>query len=182
MDLESIEGYFSEGTLALMSGVAIIVTITFFIYEIIPLFSDRPMIFMFSVIALIVCVISSISFYLFEITLLSDVIGKLLTGLTVTIFAVILFHVGRAYGISSLPEVALIGFLGFASTLPLTRGVLIPLFGHGVSESSGKEFEEIDEIDEDEDDELEPDIEDEIEGPEEGIEEGDDLTQEDEPW
>ncbi len=132
MDTEAMDDFFSdfsEGMLALVSGIAIIITITFFIYEIIPLFSDEPMVFTFSIFSLIVCVAASISFYLSDITLLPDVVGKLITGLSITIFAVILFHIGNSYGISALPEVVLIGLLGFVSALTLSKGVLIPLFG-----------------------------------------------------
>jgi len=195
MNFESIDDLFSEfseGMLALMSGIAIIITITFFIYEIGPLFSEERTIFMFSIFALIVCIVSSISFYLAEITLLPDVIGKLLTGLTITIFAVILFHVGRSYGISSLPEIVFIGFLGFVSALTLTRGVLVPLFGEEMflemSETDEDEFSDIDEIEDVGEDEkgMEPAFSEDTEEDEDlemkGSKNEDDPSQENEPW
>lgn len=188
MDVEDLDDVFSEsseGLLALISGIAIIITITFFIYEIVPFFSDHPMIFLFSVSSLIVCVVSSISFYLSDITLLPDVLGKLITGLTITIFAVVLFHVGRTYGMSSLPEVVLIGFLGFASALPLARGVLIPLFGEGevfeVSESE-EEFEDIEEDEVGFEHEIEEGEDGSASGGEEEIEEETSFSQKNEPW
>ncbi len=207
MDWENLDDAFSEfsdGMLALLSGIAIIITITFIIYEVWPLLSDQRMIFVFSISALIVSVVASISFYLSSITMLPDVVGKLITGLTVAIFGVILFHVSRTYGISSLPEIVLLGFLGFASALPLAKGVLVPLLGEDTTfEVSGSDEEEFEDIEEEElegiegdEDEFEYEIEEDIEGDEDEFEyeidevgedaeepeEEEDFSQENEPW
>ncbi len=162
MGLEKIDEVLSdmsEGILALVSGIAIIITITFIIYEVGPLLDDKSGIFAFSLISLLVCVVSSISFYLSDITLLPDVGGKLITGLTLALFGVILFHVGNTYGASELPVVILTGSLGFASSLPLVKGVLIPVFG----DEAYLDTEEDESFETDFETGLEEDIEEDVE-------------------
>ncbi len=149
MDLEEIDEYLSdmsEGVMALISGIAIIITVTFFIYTIWPLWDQgEGGLFAFSIVALIVTILSSIGIYLSDITFLPDVIGKLLTGLTIAIFGVIIFHVANAYGAGALPEVVLMGLLGFASALPLTKGVLIPLFSEEDFVTIGEDIDDFEE-------------------------------------
>lgn len=149
MNLEDIDEFLSdmsEGVMALVSGVAIIITVTFFIYTVWPLWDQGEAgLFAFSIVALVVTIISSIGLYLSDITFLPDVLGKLITGLTAAIFGVVIFHVANTYGAGALPEVILMGFLGFASALPLTKGVLIPLLGEEEFMTTGEELEDFEE-------------------------------------
>ncbi len=159
MDLEDIENLFSdvsEGVQALISGVALIITLIFFVYAVIPIYGDHPNVVLFSLLSLLVCFLAPFFFRLPDMTLVPDVLGWLLTGIAIAIFGWIIFHAGYYIDILSLGYILPSGLLGFASSLPLTEGVLIPLYGGEVTGT----FKEDLEAEEDEfEDEFESDFE-----------------------
>ncbi|MBS3816827.1 MAG: hypothetical protein KGY76_04620 [Candidatus Thermoplasmatota archaeon] len=153
MDLESIDEIFSdtpENVLALVSGIAIIITVIFFIYAVIP----HSGIILFSFLSLLICFSAPIFFRLSDMTIIPDVVGWLLTGVAIAGYGWIIFHVGYYVDVLSLKFVIPSGLLGFASGQPLTRGVLIPLFGGGGYGTVGSdvEIEEEEEFEEGEED------------------------------
>jgi len=176
MDLEELDDYlseFSEGTYALISGISIIITVIFFIYAVVPLYEDYAFIVLLSFLALLVCFCAPIFFRLADITLLPEVLGWLLAGIAIALFGWIIFHAGYYIDTLSLQYVIPSGLFGFASSLPLTKGVLLPLFGEGElgtfeselevdEETEGEEYEDqiergFEDRDHDEGDTLEAD-------------------------
>ncbi|MBS3789807.1 MAG: hypothetical protein KGY66_02720 [Candidatus Thermoplasmatota archaeon] len=194
MDLKEIDeifSEFSEEVLALVSGIAMIITVIFFIYAVMPLYGDHAIFFWFSLLALLVCFTIPIFFRLSDLTLVPEVVSWLLTGITIAIFGWIIFHAGYYENIRSLSYIIPSGLLGFASSFPLTKGVLVPLVGEGELEI----LEIDDEIEEDEG-KIESEIDEDFEEPEEDFgktesdednykksEEAKDTSEEDEgPW
>ncbi len=167
MELKKIEDIFSEmseGLQALISGVVLIITAIFLIYAVFPIYGDHPIIVLFSILALVVCFLAPVFFRLPEMTLVPDVVGWLLTGVSIAIFGWIIFHGGYFIDIVSLRYIFPAGLLGFASSIPLTEGVLLPLYG----ERSAHMFqEEEDEFEE----EFESDFDEGFEEEEESYEE-----------
>ncbi|MEF8874591.1 MAG: hypothetical protein V5A88_07985, partial [Candidatus Thermoplasmatota archaeon] len=134
MDLEEIDELFSEVSeeiLALVSGIAIIITVIFFIYAVAPLYEVYSDIVLFSFLSLLVCFSAPIFFRLPDMSAVPDVVGWMLTGVTIAGFGWIIFHVGYYIDVLGLKLIIPSGLLGFASSLPLTQGVLIPLLGEG---------------------------------------------------
>ncbi|GEM_PF-2027282 len=168
MGLEDVDEIFSEVSeevLALVSGIAIIITIIFFIYAVVPLYEDHSTIVLFSLLSLIVCFAGPVLFRLPEMSSVPEVVGWMMTGITIAGFAWIIFHVGNYIDLLGLKVIIPSGLLGFASSLPLTQGVLLPLLGEGMFEMfetdmEEDEFEEEEfEEDEFEEDEFESDLE-----------------------
>ncbi|MFP4000665.1 MAG: hypothetical protein ACLFU5_02045 [Thermoplasmata archaeon] len=153
MDLSGIEDLFSEiseGLLALISGIAIIITVIFFVYAIIPLYGDQNSIVWFSLLSLLVCFLTPVFFRTPDMSTVPDVLGWLMAGITIALFGWMVFHTGYYINFSGLGYIIPSGLLGFASGLPLTEGVLIPLFsGEGLRafEFSGKSEKDEDEED-----------------------------------
>ena len=161
MDMESLDDLFSEfseGIYALVSGIVIIITIIFFIYAVVPLYEHHFLIVLLSFLSFLVCFSAPIFFRLSDITLIPEVVGWLLAGISFALFGWVIFHGGYYLdeGVLSLQYIIPSGLFGFASSLPLTKGVLLPLFGGG-------ELEHF---------ETERDIEEDLEGTEESDQEG----------
>jgi len=165
MDIESLDDFFSEYSeevFALLSGIVIIITIIFFIYGVRPLWDPHSLIVLLSLLSFLVCFSAPIFFRLSDMTLVPDVVGWLLGGVSIALFGWVIFH-GGYY----LREVVLTfqyivpsGIFGFLSSFPLTKGVFIPLFGEGDLSAFGIESED------------EEDFEEEFEETEESEEEG----------
>ncbi|MFW5945513.1 MAG: hypothetical protein ACOCSJ_02825 [Candidatus Natronoplasma sp.] len=191
MDLESLDelfSEFSEGIYALMSGISIIITVIFFIYAVIPLYDNYAFIVLLSSLALLVCFGAPIFFQLSEMTLVPDVVGWLLAGISIALFGWVIFHGAYYVDILSLQYIIPSGLLGLASSLPLTKGVLLPLFGEGefeVLETESEVDEDLEELEESDD---EGQIERDFEERTGGYEEEDTLDDEkfpeedNEPW
>ncbi len=186
MDMESLDeilSEFSEGTYALVSGISIIITIIFFIYAVVPLYENHAFLVLLSFLALIVCFFAPIFFRLADITLVPDVVGWLLAGVSIALFGWIIFHAGYYIDTLSLQYIIPSGLFGFASSLPLTKGVLLPLFGTGDLET----LETEEDFEETEEDEYEGQIHQDFEldneaEQDENLDEKKYLEKENEPW
>lgn len=155
MDLDDLDIFsqYSVGTFALISGMAIIGTITYFIYVIFPYTNDP--IFFYSVIPFGLGILIPPFFFLDDLTETSDIFGKFLAGTVVAVMVWIAFHSGTQANLdlSNLEFVKLIvlpGIFTFITSLLLFRGVAVPLieegrFGGGSGEWEGIEFDEEDE-------------------------------------
>ncbi len=187
-DLDEIFSEFSEGTLALVSGISIIITIIFFIYAVIPLYENHAFIVLLSFLALVVCFSAPVFFRLADITIVPDVLGWLLAGVSIAIFGWIIFHGGYYVDVFSLQYIIPSGLFGFASSLPLTKGVLLPLFGEGefetfkTDEGMGEDFEDMEE--ETYEDQIERDFEEDTEDKDEKdiFDKEEYQEEENEPW
>jgi len=188
MDVESLDDYFSEfseSILAILAGVVIIITIWFFIEAVIPLWSDNSILLIYAFVLLFVGVIAPIAFYISELTLWPDLVGKLITGITGAIFLVLIIQVITSHDSSKLPEIVFSGLLGLSSSLLLTRGVLVPLLGTETYLERSETFEEgLEETEEsDHEEQIERDFEPNTEGDEEEILDGKKFPEEEnEPW
>ncbi|MEF8832309.1 MAG: hypothetical protein V5A66_02185 [Candidatus Thermoplasmatota archaeon] len=191
MDMEEIDDLlseFSEGTFALVSGIAIIITIIFFIYAVVPLYGEHTFIVLLSFLSLLACFCSPIFFRLSKITLAPDVVGWLLAGITIAIFGWLIFHGAYYVDILSLQYIIPSGLFGFASSLPLTKGVLLPLFAEGELGTFETDLETEEEIEDTEESDSEGQLERDFEVPDEESDEEDILDEEKiseedkEPW
>ncbi len=191
MDLESLDelfSEFSEGIFALISGISIIITVIFFIYAVLPLYENHAFIVLLSFLALLVCFSAPIFFQLSEITLVPEVLGWLLAGISIALFGWVIFHGGYYVDVLSLQYIIPSGLLGLASSLPLTKGVLLPLFGGGgleVLESDSEVDEDLEELEEGDDEgQIERDFDESTDGYEEEstLDEERFPEEEDEPW
>ncbi|MFW5907154.1 MAG: hypothetical protein ACOCTR_02215 [Candidatus Natronoplasma sp.] len=194
MDLGDISDPFSdmsEEVLALLSGVAMIITFIFFTYAIVPLYGDHSWVVWFSLLSLFVCFGVPIFLNLSDITLVPDMVGWLLSGIMLALFGWIIFHAGYYEDVLSLQYIIPSGLLGFSSSYPLTKGVLVPLLGEGAwdvfeseEEFEEEELEEEEEFDEEfeEEEELEEFEEFEEEGFEEEPEEEKSFEEDEGPW
>ncbi len=156
MDTDKFFSKFSEGILAILAGISIIITISFFVYVVGQFLPDKQWLFVFSLIAVIVGVIAPISFYISELTVWPDLLGKLITGITIALLAVLLVNVYLSYEVGELLRVFLSGILGLFSSLLLVRGVLVPLYGSEVEFESSETIEES--FEEDFEDQMEEDF------------------------
>ncbi len=165
MDMEDFFSESSEGLLAILAGIAIIITISFFVYVVGQHIPDEPILFVFPLVAVIVGALAPISFYISELTTWPDLIGKLVTGITIAILVVLIINMNMSYEVSDLIEVLLSGVLGLSSSLLLVRGVLVPIYGEEMEfESSGSSRESFGEsFDEEIEEDFETEEEDMIE-------------------
>jgi len=194
MDMESLDDIlseFSEGVYALVSGIVIIITIIFFIYAVVPLYEHHSFLVLLSFLSFLVCFSAPIFFRLSEITLIPEVVGWLLAGISIALFGWIIFHGGYYLdeGVFSLQYIVPCGLFGFASSLPLTKGVLLPLFGEGELGTFGTDLDIEDEFEETEESDYEEQIERDFEEnagrrdeEEEALDEKKFLEEENEPW
>lgn len=166
-ELEEVFSEVSEGVQALLSGISIIIAIIFFIYAVFPLYGEHTNIVLFSILSLFVCFSAPLFFRLPKMSMLPEVIGWLLTGITLAAFGWIIFHATYYIAFSSLGYIVPSGLFGFASSLPLTKGVLMPLYGGERSESYDIEEEEEEEFEEEFDEEFESDFDEGLEESEE---------------
>ncbi len=177
MDIENILSRYSDELLAIFSGIVIIFTIYFFLTVVVPLWSEKSSLVIFSLITLIVGVIIPLSFYISDVTVWPDPVGKMITGISIAIFLILVIHISLSYGTSNLGEVLFSGLLGLSSSLLLVRGVLVPMMGVEL-EYEGSIEEENFEVDDHETnkDEEEPDLF------KEETEDEKFIGEEDEPW
>ncbi|MFO7991277.1 MAG: hypothetical protein R6U61_03160 [Thermoplasmata archaeon] len=161
-DLDIFERY-STGTFALISGMAIIGTVTYFIYVIMGL---EQWVFFYSVLAFILGVFIAPFFFLEDLTGSSDIIGKFLSGVVAAAIVWIGYQSGTSQNLSGIEltlYIVLPAIFTFITSLLLTRGVLVPMIEGGElgggREWSGTDYEE----DEWEEEEFDEDIEDEYE-------------------
>ncbi len=155
-DLDIFDRY-STGTFALISGMAIIGTVTYFIYVIMGL---GEWVFFYSVLAFILGVFIAPFFFLEELTGSSNILGKFLSGIVAAAIVWVGYQSGTSQNLSSIKltlYIVLPAIFTFITSLILTRGVLVPLIEEGElgggKEWSGTDYEE----DEWEDEGLEED-------------------------
>jgi len=188
MDMESLDDFFSEfseGMMAILAGVVIIITIWFLIETVIPLWSDKTILLVYAFVLLFVGVLAPIAFYISELTVWPDLVGKLITGIAIAIFIVLIIQVVTSHGSSELPEIVFSGLLGLSSSLLMTRGVLVPLLGTERYLERSETFEEdLEEMEEnDHEDQLERDFKYNTEKDEEDtFDEEKYPEEENEPW
>lgn len=182
MDLERVLSKYSQELLAIFSGIVIIFTIWFFIYQVTPLWSENRWLVVFSLVALIMGVIIPTSFYISEITLWPDPVGKLITGISIAIFIILINQVSISYGTTHIGEVLFTGLLGLSSSLLTVRGVLVPMFGIEYEKKEDTEMKAESHVEEKSDEE--PDLFEEEDEVEEKRHEEDEkfLQEKDEPW
>ncbi|MFW6040939.1 MAG: hypothetical protein ACOC85_03800 [Thermoplasmatota archaeon] len=121
----------STGSLALISGMAIIGTATFILSVIFPLFRTDPSVFYFSMISLCLCGAAPLFLHLDDLFDFPDVIAKFMAGALLAGFAALLFHVNQSRELGSwlypIPEVFLTGLFSFITIYLLIKGVVIPI-------------------------------------------------------
>ena len=121
----------STGSLALISGMAIIATGTFFAYIIYPLLESDPTVFYYTVIGLSLCIAAPLFFYLDEIINFSDILGKFTSGALLAGFAALLFHINQSFDIEGwlypILHIFLTGLFSFITVFILVRGVIVPI-------------------------------------------------------
>ena len=167
MDLDDLDIFeqYSSGTFALVSGMAIIGIVTYFIYVILGLRDGQEMIFFFSILAFTLGIFIPIFFFMEELGGSSDILGKFLSGIIVAAIVWISYHNYNAEGLNGTElsiYIILPAFFTFMTSLILVKGVVMPLLEEGGFGGGGwsgvkedYEIEEEYEVD-DLDDELEP--------------------------
>lgn len=146
---------YSPGAFALVSGAAMIGTIFYIIWVILPTLNSDSYVFLFSMLSLIFCAIAPPLYYLDELSDYSDVIGKFTSGAALMVFGVLLIQVINVYPISlsrffyPLPRIIITGLLALLTSFIWIRGVVVPLSGDEYEEEYEEEEEEIDEFEED---------------------------------
>jgi len=132
MDLDDLDIFsrYSVGTFALISGMAIIGSITYFIYVIFG--HVNTSLFFYSVIPFGLGILIPPFFFLEDLTEISDIFGKFLSGTVVAVMVWIAFHAGTqaGLGLTSFEFVKFIvlpGIFTFITSLLLFRGVAVPL-------------------------------------------------------
>ncbi len=133
MDLEDFNPFekASPGIFALITGMVLILTTTYFIYQILP-DSGEPF-FQYALIVIVLGAVISPLFFLenfFESFLGSDVVGKFLAGIMVALIAWVFYHNWSIEGLSGgkISVYLLVpAILAFLTTLLLVRGVIIPI-------------------------------------------------------
>ncbi len=167
MDLDDLDIFsqYSVGTFALISGMAIIASITYFIYVIFEHVGTS--IFFYSVIPFGLGILIPPFFFLDDLTETSDIFGKFLSGTVVAVMVWIGFHAGTqaeldfANSLEFIMLIVLPGIFTFITSLLLFRGVAVPLieereFGGDSGEWTGIELEEDEEIEEEDFEEETP--------------------------
>lgn len=135
MDLDDLNIFdkLSAGTFALISGVIIIATITFFVYSIYPLFSANEMAFVYAIVSLVLAVIIPLFYFVEDLFNVSDLVGKFISGISLSVLVVILINVYINFDLGKwlkpFPEILLSAILGFITSMFLIRGVIVPAFG-----------------------------------------------------
>ena len=132
MDLDDLDIFsrYSVGTFALISGMAIIGSITYFIYVIFG--HVNTSLFFYSVIPFGLGILIPPFFFLEDLTETSDIFGKFLSGTVVAVMVWIAFPAGTqaGSGLTSLEFVNFIvlpGIFTFITSLLVFRGVAVPL-------------------------------------------------------
>ncbi len=169
MDLDDLDIFdrYSTGTFALISGMAIIGIVTYFLYVILPLLDGRQMVFFFSVLAFVFGIFIPMFFFMEDLGGSSDILGKFLAGTVVAAIIWISYHNYNTEGLDGLElglYIVLPAVFTFWTSLTLVKGVVIPLleeggFGGGGWEGVEEDYEEEEDYDydvEDDDLELEP--------------------------
>ena len=149
MDLDDLNIFdtLSTGTFALISGILIIATVTYFIYSIYPLLSGNEMGFVYAIVALALGIIAPLFFFIEELFEVSDIIGKFIAGISIAVLVVILLNIYMTFDLGSwgkpFPHVLISGIFGLVTSLFLVRGVIVPAYGGYVeTESSEWSYEE----------------------------------------
>lgn len=160
MDLDDLDIFskLSTGTFAMISGLAIIGLITYLIYVVIPI--DDSTVRIFSLLVFILGISIPVFFFMEDLVGVSDIVGKMATGITGAIIAWITYHGSTALELSGselAQYIVLPAILTLLTSLILIRGVVISIIeGGGFSSrewrSGGMEFDDDDDLfDEDED-------------------------------
>lgn len=169
MDLDDLDIFdrYSTGTFALISGMAIIGIVTYFLYVILPLLDGQQMVFFFSVLAFVFGIFIPLFFFMEDLGGSSDILGKFLAGIVVAAIVWISYHNYNTEGLDGTGlslYIVLPSIFTFFTSLTLVKGVVISLieeggFGGGGWEGIEEDYEEEEEDDyevDDLDDELEP--------------------------
>ncbi len=162
MDLDDLDIFsrFSTGTFALVSGLAIIGIITYMIYVIIPIPDNTVL--LFSVLTFVLGILIPVLFFMEDLVGVMDIVGKLLTGITVAVIGWITYHGSTALELNGTDlslYIVLPAVFTFLTSLILVKGVIISLMeGEGIGGGGWRrERYDDDELsgDEDEDEEFE---------------------------
>lgn len=159
MDLDDLNIFdkLTTGTFALISGILIIATVTFFIYTIYPLLSGNVRAFSYAIIALILGILAPLFFFIEDLFDISDIIGKFIAGISIAVLVVILINIYMTFDLGSwlkpFPHVLLSGIMGIITSLFLVRGVIVPAYGgYAEPESQGWSYEKEDTVSKSEED------------------------------
>lgn len=189
MDLDDLNIFdkLSAGTFALISGVIIIATITFFVYSVYPLLSTDKLAFTYAIISLVLGVIAPLFYFIEELFNINDLVGKFISGISLSVLVVILINVYMTFDLGKwlkpFPEILLSAILGFITSMFLIRGVIVPAFGGNVdTKGRGWHFDEKEDTSTSEDEDMyqSSDLEEPFEEDEFSEEEG--FTDDEGPW
>ncbi len=142
------------GLYALIGGMSIIGIVIYFIYLIMPLWNEDPMIFFFSFVTLLMGVLIPVFFFLRPLTGYSGIVGKFVSGVITAIIIWLGYHLHRTqdYGPFELTlYIALPTIFTAVTSFILVRGVIMPLMeeremgGYGWEEEFEEEDIELDE-------------------------------------
>lgn len=152
--LDTDELFKSEraGLYALIGGMSIIGIVIYFIYLIMPLWSEDPIIFFFSFVTLLMGILIPVFFFLKPLTGHSGIVGKFISGVISAIIIWFGFHIHRTYdygAVGLILYIALPTIFTAITTFILVRGVILPLMeerdmgGYGWEEDFEEEEDEM---------------------------------------
>ena len=135
MDLDDLNIFdkLSAGTFALISGVVIIATLTFYVYSIHPLLSTDKLAFIYAIVCLILGVIAPLFYFVEDLFNISDLVGKFISGISLSVLVVILINVYMTFDLGNwlkpFPQILLSAIFGFITSMFLIRVVIVQEFG-----------------------------------------------------
>ncbi len=158
IDMDDLDIFYKydAGTFSLISGMFMIITVTYIIYAVSPKATDTT-VFYYSIIGMALMVAAPVLFYISAIIEFHEILGKFSSGICLAAFGTLIYHVTQYFDIGSwlypVPRIFVTGVLGFITSFLFVRGVGVQM----VEESGGRidfKDEEKDILQEDDEDKF----------------------------